>query len=273
MTISATGASQALAALQTLQSQTAGQTAAGQGAGAAASVSAPSLAQAPALTLSAGVQQTDDPLRKLALGLSQGASLTDAAGAVGQSVGELLQQLQQTAQTASDAGLSSAGRASLNSRFLDQLGQISDLLGQASVNGQNLINGSLSAAPSFAIDPSGESQVSLPLANLSLGGPIVSLTAGASVGTASAAASSAALAGQSASAVDAAVQQFYALGDQLNAHAETVTYVAGGTAGLTVDSSGESARLAALQVQQALTAQPVTISNPASQAVLSLFKG
>jgi len=272
MTISATGAAQALAALQTLQSQTPAQTAASQGASVTASVSAPSLAQTPAITLPAATQQTD-PLRKLALGLSQGASLTDAAGAVGQSIGELLQQLQQTAQTASDSGLSSAGRVSLNSRFLDQLGQISNLLGQASVNGQNLINGSLSAAPTFATDPSGESQVSLPLANLSLGGPIVSLTAGASVSTASAAASTAALAGQSASAVDAAVQQFYALGDQLNAHAETVTYVAGGTADLTDDPSGDSARLAALQVQQALTTQPVTISNPASQAVLNLFKG
>jgi hypothetical protein len=40
------------------------------------------------------------------------------------------------------------------------------------------------------------------------------------------------------------------------------------------DTSGDSARLLALQLQQTLSAQPsISLSNPSSQAILSLFRG
>jgi hypothetical protein len=40
------------------------------------------------------------------------------------------------------------------------------------------------------------------------------------------------------------------------------------------DSSGDTAGLLALQLQQTLSAEPsISLSNPSSQAILSLFRG
>jgi flagellin len=286
MTINANGnmnaAAAALAALQALQltTPTSPQLASGQSANAlgspaagTASGSASLLSQSPSFFFNATSQT--GPSQSSAQALAQGASLTDAAGVVASSLSDLLQQIQQTATTAADPNVSSATRSDLSTQFSAQLSGFSALLASAQVNGQNLLNGSLTSSPTFAIPGGGT--VSVQPRNLSLGGPLVPLSASASVSTASTAATTASLAGLSITSVEAAIGQIYNQGDQISGLAAQLgaAQLGGATSTDTSgDSSGESASLFALQLQQTLSADPsLSLSNPASQAILSLFRG
>ena len=281
------GGAAALAALQALQltplatsttSSAQGSGAASQAANAATSGSAAVLAQAPSFILNATSQTS--PSQSSAEALAQGLSLTDAAGATAQSLSDLLQQIQQTATAASDPTLTSASRGDLSRQFATQISGFSSLLDSAQINGQNLLNGSLTVNPTFAI--AGGGAISIQPQDLTLGGPVVSLSASASVSTASTAASTASLAGLSISSVETAIGRLYDQGDQISGLAAQFGAAQLGSdplgANASVDASGASsadaAGLTALQLQQTLTAQPsISLSNPASQAILSLFRG
>jgi flagellin len=273
------GAASALATLQALQlstnsSQISGsQISATSGPASTASVSASALSQSPLFIFNTTSQT--GPSQSTADGLAQGASLTDAAGAAAQSLSELLGQIQQTATAAANPNLTSASRQDLSSRFASQISGFSALLASAQINGQNLLNGSLGANPSFAIPGGGA--VSVQTQDLTLGGPLVSLTSSASVSTTSAAAATASLAGLSITSVDAAIGRLYDQSDQignLTAQLGAAQLGSGSAVDASGDSSGDSARLLALQLQQTLSAQPsISLSNPSSQAILSLFRG
>ncbi len=268
-------AAAALAALQALQLTTnsASQTSGGSAPTSAASVSATALSQSPLFIFNATSQT--GPSQSTADGLAQGASLTDAAGAAAQALSELLTQIQQTATAATQTNLTSAGRQDLSAQFASQISGFSALLASAQINGQNLLNGSLTTNPTFAIPGGGA--VSVQAQNLTLGGPLVRLSSSASISTASAAASTASLAGVSITSVQAAIGQIYNQGDQINSLAAQLGASQSGastTIDASSDASGESAGLIALQLQQTLSAQPsLSLSNPSSQAILSLFRG
>jgi len=279
MTINANGnvngAASALAALQALQltSSPASQTAGAADATSAASTSAAALSTSPLFIFNA-TNQTG-PLQSTADGLAQGASLTDAAGAAAQSLSALLSEIQQTATAAAQPNVTSASRQDLTSQFAAQISGFSALLASAQINGQNLLNGSLTTHPTFAVPGGGT--VSVQPQDLTLGGPIVSLPSSASISTTSTAASTASLAGLSLTSVDAAIGRIYDQSDQISSFATQLGAAQLG-GGSTIDASGDissdSAGLIALQLQQTLSAQPsISLSNPSSQAILSLFRG
>jgi flagellin len=206
--------------------------------------------------------------------------LTDAAGAAAQALSELLAKIQQTATAATNAHLTSANRQDLSTQFAGQISGFAALLASAQINGQNLLNGSLTSNPTFAVPGGGT--VSVQAQNLTLGGPVISLPSNASVSTTSAAASTASLAGLSIASIETAIGQIYNQGDQINGLATQLgaTQLGASQSGASStvdgsnDSSGDSARLLALQLQQTLSAQPsISLSNPSSQAILSLFRG
>jgi flagellin len=284
MTIDANGnvngaAAAALSALQSLQltSTASSQTTGSSGLASGASTSAAGLTQSPLFIFNATSQTS--PSQSTADSLSQGASLTDAAGAAAQSLGALLKEIQQTAKAAAEPSLTSASRQDLSRQFASQISGFSSLLASAQINGQNLLNGSLTANPTFAL--SGGGTVTVQTENLTLGGPLVSLTASASVSTASTAATTASLAGLSLTSVQAAIGRIYDQSDQISSFATQLgASLLGGSS--TIDPSNssvssansDSAGLIALQLQQTLSADPsVSLSNPASQAILSLFRG
>jgi len=279
MTINANGdvggAASVLATLQALQRSPnpSSQIASGPGSTSAASGSTDALSQGPLFIFNAASQT--GPSQSTADGLAQGASLTDAASATAQSLSALLAQIQQTATAAADPSLTSARRQDLSSQFAAQISGFSALLASAQINGQNLLNGSLATNPSFAIPGGGA--VSVQAQDLTLGGPVVSLSSGASVSTASAAASTASLTALSITSVDAALGRINDQSDQisgLSAQLGAAQLGAGSTVDASGDDSGDSARLLALQLQQTLSAEPSTsLSNPSSQAILSLFRG
>jgi hypothetical protein len=106
---------------------------------------------------------------------------------------------------------------------------------------------------------------------------LVSLSPSASVSTATTAAATASLAAQSIASVDAAIGQIYNQSDQignLTAQLGAAQLGSSSTVDTSDDTTGDSARLLALQLQQTLSGQPsISLSNPSSQAILSLFRG
>jgi len=269
------GAALALASLQARQltPNTSSSTSTDPSLTSTTSASPTSLSQSPSFIFSA--QSQTGPSQGAADDLAQGASLTDAAGATAQSLSALLAQIQQTATAAANPSLTSASRKDLSSQFAAQISGFSSLLASAQINGQNLLNGSLNTNPTFAIPGGGA--VSVQTQNLTLGGPLVSLSPSASVSTATTAAATASLAAQSIASVDAAIGQIYNQSDQignLTAQLGAAQLGSSSTVDTSDDTTGDSARLLALQLQQTLSGQPsISLSNPSSQAILSLFRG
>jgi flagellin len=206
-----------------------------------------------------------------ALSLSSVSSIADAATGAGQSVANLLSQLQAAAQVGAEPDLDPSARQSLNANFKATLAQITQVVGQASFDGANLLDGS---SPAGITAPAGAdgSSITLSAQNLTLGGPNVALTATASLGTASAAASALAQINASLPNVEAALSALQTQSDQLAAHSALVAQASGALQAQAGASDADGARLLALQVQQQLGAGAGSIANQAPQMVLSLFR-
>jgi flagellin-like hook-associated protein FlgL len=187
-------------------------------------------------------------------------SLADAAVASGGLIESLLAQLRQDAVTASAPGLDADARAALSSSFQGGLGQIKAAVAAASVGGVHLLDGSASEGPD-----------GLPAFDFSLGGPLIGVAAGASLADAATSASLADQLGAALDGVGQAVGQIASRGDAL------LSEVLGGPTGTGVSGvnpgfDADAARLAALQIQQQLSAGQGSIANHASQAILALFR-
>jgi flagellin len=209
--------------------------------------------------------------------LNRAASVSDTANASGQSVADLLGELKSKALAATDTATSSTSRASLNSDYKALLGQIQSVIGGASFGGTNLINGSQAAGASFVASADGSQSVTLSAVNLSLGGPIVSVTSTSSIGTVTAA--TAALSDLTTSLTNVG-QALTVLGGQSKQIAAHVSFVSqlndaaqtGLGSLINGDLGHEGAMLMALQVQQQLGSQSLSIANQSPQALLALFR-
>ena len=209
--------------------------------------------------------------------LNRATSISDVAGAAGQSVSDLLAQLKSLASSAADPAAGAPVRQSLDADFKGLLGQIQGAVNSASFDGVNLLNGSQSGDATFAASADGTSLVTLSATNLSLGGPNLTVAAGSNIATFTAAASALDQIDVSLTNVHQALETLTAQASQLAAHADVVSQVSGvlngGASGLIQpDLSGESVRLQALQLQQQLAAQSAPIANQAPQALLSLLR-
>ena len=204
-------------------------------------------------------------------GLADAASAADAAVSAGGVILGLLGKLQSAAQTAADPSLPSDQRGALDAAFKSDLARIGQTLAGASAGGLNLIDGSAVGSPKL------EGAAALTAANLSLGGPIIGLSAGDSLSDPAAAA---ALAGQLGQAIDEASQalgQIASQGQAIETHlglvSQALSAISPGVAGaINAGLDGDGARLQALQVQQQLAGVGSGLANQAPQAVLALFQ-
>ncbi len=205
--------------------------------------------------------------------LGQTNSIVDTAQAAAGSVVRLLHQLQQTAQDASQPGLATAARANLNAEFQSLSQQLSQTVGGASAGGVNLVDGSSTPGVQVTADAQG-GKASLSAVNLSLGGPVISLPADASIATATGAATALSQLSSSLQSAGGALDTLSTQAKQISAHADFVAQlgsIAGANASPPDDADG--VRLQALQLQQLLAGQTGAIANAAPQSVLSLFRG
>lgn len=231
----------------------------------------------PAVWATAQGQQVDiNGLASVTQSLNRAASISDVALSAGQSVIDLLNQMKQDVLSAQDSQLDTTARQSLNTDFNGLLQRISTTISGASFDGANLLDGS-SGNLTFLATADASQVVTLPAQNLSLSGAIVTLATTATIGNLQAASAVMAQVDASLANVTSALGQ---IGDQaklIGAHNALVqnlsTVLQTGKGALTdADTAADSARLAALQVQQQLGEQSLNIANSMPQVLLSLFR-
>ncbi len=231
----------------------------------------------PSVWATATGQQNDvNGLAAVTQSLNRASSISDVALSAGQSVMDLLSQLKQTTLNAQDPQLDATGRASLNGNFAGLLQRITTTLQNASFDGTNLLDGSTGNL-SFLATADASQMVTLPAENLSLGGGIITLSSTATINSTQAAS---AVMAQIDASIANATSALANIGDQsklLSAHNTLVQNLSSvltqGHGDLVdADTAADSARLAALQVQQQLGQQSLSIANSMTSTLLSLFR-
>lgn len=210
------------------------------------------------------------------MSLDRATSIADVASSAGQSISDLLVQMKEKVTAAMDPSIDTASRNALDSDFKSILRQITQVVQDASFDGANLLNGSVSQIK-FIANADATGFITLSSQNLSLGGAIITVPATASLGTITWATT---VLGQLTTSISQTNQALGNLGSQSKQIANHSTFVQQLTDQLTAgvgnlvdaDLAKESARLQALQVQQQLGTQALAIANQAPQVILSLFK-
>jgi flagellin len=208
--------------------------------------------------------------------LQTGQSIIDVANSAGTTVSNLLTQMSQKALAASDTSLSTASRVALNNDFVALRNQITSTVQNASFNGVNLLNGSLTKITSLA-NATGTSVLTTKAQNLSLSSTIVTLSSTATISTVASAAAAISAVNISLQNVDNALATLGTASGALDTHLNFVsnlqdTLTTGIGNLVNADLAKESATLQALQTKQQLGIQALSIANSASSALLGLFR-
>jgi flagellin len=209
--------------------------------------------------------------------LNRATSIADVASAAGQSISDLLNTMRQKVVAAMDPSIDSTSRSLLNNDYRSLLRQITQVVQNATFDGANILDGSLTAGLRFIADADASTYVTLSVQNMSLGGSIITMSAASSINTATNASSILAALDASITNVNSALANIGAQANQISSHNKFVSKLVDAlTVGVgnlvDADMAQESAKLQALQVQQQLGAQALSIANQAPQVILSLFK-
>ena len=215
--------------------------------------------------------------------LQRAQSTVDVANSAGATISDLLNQMKTKALAAADSSLPTVSRAALASDFNALRDQIIKTIASANFNGSNLLNSSVTSVQALA---SADGKIRLTVAaqnfNLKTGAnnAIFGFSAGITFASTSQGQASALVSSLSTTItnVNAAIAK---LGTAANALTTHLTFVGKLQDSLTAgvgnlvdaDVAKESANLQALQVQQQLGTQALSIANQAPQIILSLFKG
>lgn len=207
--------------------------------------------------------------------LNRATSVADVSMAAGEQIVELIGQLRQHAKAAADPSISAESRQAYDNDFQALLQSITSFANNAAFDGSNILNNSLTADLDFLANTDASETITLSRQDLSLSG--LGLGAAPDLTTAANAASALALV---ETALTTATSRMAALGAEskrIDQHLVFISKLADtletGIGQLVdADLAKESARLQALQVQQQLGAQALSIANSAPQIVLSLFR-
>lgn len=210
--------------------------------------------------------------------LDRATSIADVALSAGESVSDLLNQLKEKVVAAKDTSLKTQSRELLNADFQALMKAIASAVENATFDGGNILNGSLSSGIRFLANADATSFVTLSAKDLSLGGAIIELSGSDSLLTLTGASQALTRLDASITQLNASLGEIGAQAKQIEAHRSFVTKLVdtleSGIGNLVdADLAKESARLQALQVQQQLGAQSLSIANQAPQIILSLFRG
>lgn len=209
--------------------------------------------------------------------LDRATSVADVAMSAGESISDLLNQLKEKVVAAKDTSLGTQSRSLLDSDFKALLRAIGSAVENATFDGGNILNGSQTAGLKFLANAGATSFITLSSKNLSLSGTILTLGLSDSLSTISGATAALTKLDASITNVNAALGEIGAQAKQIDAHNVFVSKLTdtleSGIGNLVdADLAKESARLQALQVQQQLGAQSLSIANQSPQIILSLFQ-
>jgi len=210
------------------------------------------------------------------MSLDRATSIADVASTAGSTISDLLVQMKEKVVAAMDPSLDTASRTALDSDFKSIVRQITQVIQNANFDGANMLDGSVPQIK-FIANADANGFITLSSQNLSLGGGIITVPSTASLSTITLAT---AVLAQVTTSISQTNQALGNLGSQAKALANDATFVSqltdqlnSGVGNLVdADLAKESARLQALQVQQQLGAQALSIANQAPQILLQLFK-
>jgi flagellin len=179
-----------------------------------------------------------------------------------------------------DTSIDTASRTALDSEFKSILRQIGQVTDNAAFDGANLLNGlngSGATSIQFLANSSASSYITLSTQDMTLGGSIITMSQNSSLDSVTI---SSAVLDQLNASIQNVNQALGSLGSQakqITSHSDFVgkltdTLQAGVGNLVDADLAKESASLQALQVQQQLGAQALSIANQSPQMILQLFK-
>lgn len=253
-----------------------------------------------------GQRADQGSLEAVTTSLKRATSIADVSLAAGEQISDILLELKQKATSAADPSQSAASRASYNQEFQALLGSIQSFADNAIFDGVNILDGAATTDLTFLASADGKETIAVKRQNMSLMG--LGLAANSYDSDTSTAAIDAwtnnagtpedetllnaapdLLTQEKAQfalrrvndAIAVASSRLSELGAQAKQIERHTTYVGklsdsleAGIGNLVdADLAKESARLQALQVQQQLGVQALSIANQAPQIILSLFKG
>jgi flagellin len=214
-------------------------------------------------------------LEAVTTSLNRATSIADVSLAAGQQISDLLIELKQKATAASEPSATQATRDSYNSEFQSLLESIQSFADKAIFDGANILDGTIAAPLDFLANANATETISLSpqdmtLVGLGLDG--LDLTSEASADAALTAVTAA------ITTSSGRLAELGAAAKQIERHTVFVSKLSdsleSGIGNLVdADLAKESARLQALQVQQQLGVQALSIANQAPQVILSLFQG
>jgi len=210
--------------------------------------------------------------------LDRATSIADVTLAAGESVSDLLNQLKEKVVAAQDTSLKTQSRQLLDADFKALLKAIDSAVKNATFDGGNLLNGSVTSGIRFLANADATQSITLGAKNMTLSGAIITLGNASNLLTITAAGQALTRLNASIGNVNKALGDIGAQAKQVEAHTKFVTKLMdtleSGIGNLVdADLAKESARLQALQVQQQLGAQALSIANQSPQVILSLFRG
>lgn len=210
--------------------------------------------------------------------LDRATSIADVALTAGESVSDLLKELKEKIVAAQDVSLRTQSRTILNEDFLALLRAIDSAVENAAFDGSNILDGTLTFGIQFLANADATSTITLSAKNLTVGGGIITLDNTDNILTTTAAAQALSRLDTSLNQVNIALGAIGSQAKQIESHnvfvSKLMDSLEAGVGNLVdADLARESARLQALQVQQQLGAQALSIANQAPQIILSLFKG
>lgn len=209
-------------------------------------------------------------------GLRIGVSTVDVALAAGESVSDILINLRAVASQAADPSISAENRALLTAEFISLRDQIERTVDSAEIGGRNLLaNGASDLTLVASTD--GSDTITVAAQNFSIGGGIIDIdnTTGPLDTVADAQAQLTAIedaieaSSTAVAALGAGSRSFELQGDLLTRISDTLEVSIGNL--VDADLARESSRLQALQVQQQLAIQTLSIANATPNSILALF--
>lgn len=205
-------------------------------------------------------------------------STVDIALAAGEAVSDLLIDMKEKALAASDASLDSASRTALNEDFAALRDQITTIVDNAEFNGVNLIDGSTAQVSALAnADGTNTLDVSAEVMGLGTTGSVLTITGGTAVDTATNASNAVAALETSLNQLNAGLARLGTGSKSLEIQNTFIGKIQDATeAGIgnlvDADLAKESSRLQALQVQQQLGVQALSIANSSPSSILGFFR-
>jgi flagellin len=226
-------------------------------------------------------------LNAVKMSLDRASSIAEVSMTAGQTVSDLLVQLKEKVVAAMDTSIDTASRTALDSEFKSIIRQIGQVTDNAAFDGANLLNGlNHSGTPNiqFLANASASSFITLSVQDMSMvaGSPpanaIITMSVGSSLDSVTISGAVLQQLNTSIGNVNQALGSLGSQAKQITAHSDFVgklsdTLTTGVGNLVDADLAKESAKLQALQVQQQLGAQALSIANQSPQMILQLFKG